>query len=47
MKHINLTAVLVAVILSMPAKLALAVDTTDYSGKYVVEQPKKGQNGIR
>ncbi len=44
MKHINLIVVLVAVILSMPAKLALGADTTDYSGKYVVEQPKKGQS---
>jgi hypothetical protein len=44
MKHINVVAVLVAIALSISAKQMRAADTTDYSGKYVVEQSKKAQN---
>jgi hypothetical protein len=45
MKRMNVGALLVAVTLLTPAKITLAVDTTDYTGKYAVERPKKAASG--
>jgi hypothetical protein len=41
----NVHALLVAITLSTSAYPALAADTTNYTGKYVAERPKKAQNG--
>jgi len=45
MKRMNLVALLLAMTLLTSAEPTLAADSTDYSGKYVAEQPKKAQNG--
>ena len=45
MKRMNVVALLVAMTLLTSAKLTLAADTTDYTGRYTAERPKKAASG--
>ncbi|HEV2469153.1 MAG TPA: hypothetical protein VGS78_08160 [Candidatus Sulfotelmatobacter sp.] len=45
MKRVRLAAALLAITFSVSVKQTVAADTTDFSGKYVINQTKKAQNG--